>query len=290
MPAQMPESGVFAIPGSRNCPSSCACRATGCAPLSQQTRHCPSAFLARRRVGFLPAADTVESSFSDLGDMFFVCDTLKMQYVRLVDAPLYDAGYALWSAGFDTEARFAAEETLKVVRRFATVLVDSPTLAYLLRSRLFEQGLTHNTEILHISEFLAPHADRLPVVRTRSAAYYHDPCYLGRKLGIYEAPRRLIARCVESPREFFHSRELAECCGGGNSVAQSFPEVAAAQARRRLEEPVLFGVQTVVTACPTCKRTLADARGGVDVLSLIGLLAWSLRQPDKLPSHQDPEA
>jgi heterodisulfide reductase subunit D len=171
---------------------------------------------------------------------------------------------------------------VRSLRRFATVVVGCPACTWLLREKLPAEGLEHNTEVLHISEFLYVHAERLDIRHTREAAFYHDPCYLGRYLGIFEPPRRLVSRCVQSVKEFFYTGEEAECCGGGGLVPQTFPEAAMGQARRRLREAQLFEVPLVVTACPTCRRTLAKAgEDRVEVMDLVNLLAWAIRDPDR---------
>src|SRR6185437_8150354 len=80
-----------------------------------------------------------------------------------------------------------------------------------------EAGQT--VEIEHHSELLARHASKLPAEavpgdRRREKVVYHDPCYLGRYRGTYDAPREVIARSadvIEAPRH----REKSFCCGAG---------------------------------------------------------------------------
>jgi Fe-S oxidoreductase len=250
---------------------------------------------SQARVGFVPGFDSACSlddppadgdPLGDIHDAFFVFERLGLDFVCLADGLLSGAGYALWAGGFTEAARFHAEELCKRLRNYSTLVVGSAAAAWLLRVFLPEQGFDHGSEVLHLTEFLAPHAERLEVRRRRFSAFYHDPCYLGRHLGVYDAPRRLLARCVESPREFFHHREKAECCGGGGLVPQTYPEATTGQALHRLEEPQLFGVDVVVTACPTCKRSLQSVESPLQVLDLINLLAWSLREPEQLEAHE----
>jgi Fe-S oxidoreductase len=248
-------------------------------------------FADEAQVAYFPGCDAIADGIDDIRAAFTVFDSLGLNFVRLMTAPHACAGYPLWTAGQHDAARFVAEDMVRALSRYATVIVGCAACTHLLRERLPALGYRYETEIVHLSEFLYVHAERLDIQRRRPAAFYHDPCYLGRYLGIYDPPRRLLARCVESQREFFYAREEAECCGGGGLVPHTFPAAAAGQADRRLEEAELYGVPLVVSACPTCKRTLARserARGGrVEVVDLIGLLAWALHDPDRpaLPVH-----
>jgi dimethylglycine catabolism B len=136
---------------------------------------------------------------------------------------------------------------------------------------------------MHLTEFLYVHAERLVVKQRRPAAFYHDPCYLGRYLGALTPPRRLLSRCVESVREFFYGGEEGECCGGGGLVPLTFPAVPRGQADRRLSEAELFLTPLVISACPTCKRTLSRSQHAarVEVADLISLVAWSIQAPER---------
>ncbi|MFH1130889.1 MAG: (Fe-S)-binding protein, partial [Pseudomonadota bacterium] len=186
----------------------------------------PESMASEARYGYLPGTDAVESSFEDILDALEVFESLELPFVKVIDAPLVSSGYELWASGHRDAAHLAAKDMVRRISRFATVITGSAACTYYLREFLPKNKFAHNTEIFHISEFLGIHADRLNIQRRRKAAYFHDPCYLGRYLGVYDPPRRLLARCVNSPREFFHSREQSECCGAGTLLSHYLPEVA----------------------------------------------------------------
>ena len=238
-------------------------------------------FADEAQVGYLPGCETVECFIDDIRDTFTVFDSLNLNFIRLMDDISPCAGYPLWAGGHLDAARFAAKEAVQVLRKFHTVVVGSPTCTWLLREKLPAEGFAHDTEVLHISEYLHVHAERLDIRRTKPAAFFQDPCYLGRYLGVYDPPRRLIARCVDSPMEFFYNRDEAECCGGGGLLPKTYPEVATGQATKRLAEAELFEVPLVITACPDCKRTFLDSGTEVEVMDLVNLLAWCLRDPNR---------
>jgi Fe-S oxidoreductase len=85
------------------------------------------------------------------------------------------------------------------------------------------------------------------------AVTYHDPCYLGRYNGVYDAPRRVLeaigTRLVEMPR----NRSRSYCCGagGGRIWMEDQPGVKERPAENRIREAVsLHGVEALVVSCP----------------------------------------
>ncbi len=98
---------------------------------------------------------------------------------------------------------------------------------------------------------------RVPVDKTVT---FHDPCHVGRSQGLFDEPRAILAAIpgltlVEMPR----SREASRCCGAGGGVKANYPQMAAAIARERLEEAVATGADTLVTMCPFCQASFAQA-------------------------------
>jgi Fe-S oxidoreductase len=111
---------------------------------------------------------------------------------------------------------------------------------------------------------------------------YHDPCYLGRYRGVYDAPRALLAAATEGrapPLELTTSREHAFCAGTGGIYGKVFPHGARRVLARRLGE--VEGRGRLATACPSCVRGLeknVDARiAPVDVTTV---LAWAVGARD----------
>ncbi|HEY44194.1 MAG TPA: 4Fe-4S dicluster domain-containing protein [Anaerolineae bacterium] len=90
---------------------------------------------------------------------------------------------------------------------------------------------------------------------------YHDPCYLGRYNGVYDAPRRVIlasgCQLVEMPRH----RDQAFCCGaGGGRIWMEEIEVEERPSEARIHEAVgLNGVEVFVVTCPKDLTMYKDA-------------------------------
>jgi Fe-S oxidoreductase len=117
-------------------------------------------------------------------------------------------------------------------------------------------------EVLHASELLAGliESGRIRVGELPWIVTYHDPCDLGRKSGIYEAPRYIIRSIPGMElREMPNHHEDALCCGGGGDVAMMEADVTEQMAERRLAQAVGTGAQAIISSCQQCKRTLLQA-------------------------------
>jgi Fe-S oxidoreductase len=117
--------------------------------------------------------------------------------------------------------------------------------------------------IEHHSELLARLQARLPQnANGREKVVFHDPCYLGRYRGIYDAPREVIARSgeVTDPRR---ARERSFCCGAGGGQMFLGEEKGKRVNVERASELAATGAPVVGTACPFCQTMLRDAFGTV---------------------------
>jgi len=101
---------------------------------------------------------------------------------------------------------------------------------------------------------------------------------LGRKLGEYDAPRRLIeagtgSKCIE----LFHSREAAECCGAGSVMFLTDPQIAIRVATKRISAIAETKSKLLITACQNCKQSLSYAKHNIlpdiEVVDIVEFLA-----------------
>jgi len=104
---------------------------------------------------------------------------------------------------------------------------------------------------------------------------WHDPCQLGRGLGVYEAPRQVLSRVLgRAPDEFARRRHDARCSGAGGLVPVTMPDVARRMAEQRLADHEGEGGGVIVTACASSKRSLE--RSGAEVVDLATVVARAL--------------
>ncbi|OFW00057.1 MAG: hypothetical protein A3F68_05060 [Acidobacteria bacterium RIFCSPLOWO2_12_FULL_54_10] len=117
-------------------------------------------------------------------------------------------------------------------------------------------------EVHHHSEYLAKLVDehRLkPQPGCGDKITFHDPCYLGRQNGIFEAPRQLVQISSEGKTlEMDRSRASSFCCGGGGGMSfmEEVPDKRVNKERAR--EALETGADVVAVACPFCMTMMED--------------------------------
>ena len=117
-------------------------------------------------------------------------------------------------------------------------------------------------EVYHHSEYLADlvtEGKLKPLGASERKITFHDPCYLGRQNGVYDAPRALVQiSSRQGPVEMARSREKSFCCGGGGgmSFVDEPPDKRVNQERAR--EILETGADTVAVGCPFCMTMLED--------------------------------
>jgi len=119
-------------------------------------------------------------------------------------------------------------------------------------------GVQHYTQLL---------ADMLrsgklkPSKRISKKVTYHDPCFLGKRNEVYDAPREVL-KGIEGLElvEMKRNRANSFCCGGG--AGRTWTEEAVPEKRpsvERVKEALDTGAEIIATACPFCVTTLEDA-------------------------------
>jgi len=156
--------------------------------------------------------------------------------------------------------------------QFRTIVTTDPHTYFVLKSEYGLDGkVKHYTEV--IDDLIS--SGSLPVsLNGGGAVTYHDPCYLGRYGGVYDAPRRVLEGLgldlVEMPR----NRSSAYCCGAGGG--RIWMEDTASGGERPAESRVreaagLQGVGTMVVACPKDLVMFRDALKTTELEGTLGI-------------------
>ncbi len=195
-------------------------------------------------------------------------------------------GYPLYVAGMLGHAGELARHNVERIRAVGAkrVIFACPS-CYYAASHLYPDMVdVSGLQFQHASEYLVELLDagRLKPGTVEMEVTYHDPCDLGRKSGVYEAPRRLLTAIpgVEL-REMASARQDSLCCGGGGDVEIADATVTQGVATRRIAQVQATGARTVVSACQQCKRTLQEGarKSGARVRALdVVELLWQAVQ------------
>jgi Fe-S oxidoreductase len=184
--------------------------------------------------------------------------------------PLLHAGDA---RGFAAQA----EKLSAAVERHRRVLVVDAGCAAALRLHYGQAGVRGGvsagaTLLVELAATELGKLRELPGAAGRTVRY-HDPCQLGRGLGVYDAPRRVLAHVTgRAPSEFVAHGPGAACSGGGGLLPVTMPETSREIARARQAEHERAGGGEIVTACASSLLSLRKA-GPAAVSDLVTWIA-----------------
>ena len=170
-----------------------------------------------------------------------------------------------------------AEHNANMFERYGVeqVITLSPHCFFTFKNEEPYRGL--GLAVRHYTELLAEALDEGRLKPSRALkglkVAFQDPCFLGKRSGIYDAPRAILEALpgVELV-EFERNRENSFCCGGG--AGRVWTEEAEPEKRpsvARLREALELGVDVVATACPFCTCMLEDAAKVLDVEERIAI-------------------
>ncbi|PAU75231.1 (Fe-S)-binding protein [Halomonas salipaludis] len=163
--------------------------------------------------------------------------------------------------------------------RFQRIVTCDPHSFHVLGNEYGElggPGAPARYEVRHHSTFIAElyDAGRLAFAPWKGGKVtYHDPCYLGRYNGEYEAPRNVLKALGIEVKEMERSGFRSRCCGGGGGA----PITDIPGERRipdmRMNDVKETGAELVAVGCPQCTAMLegvVDATAEVrDIAELV---------------------
>ena len=160
---------------------------------------------------------------------------------------------------FSEIARSNVEQLNKL--KFKKIVTHCPHCLNTLKNDYKEYGGQY--EVYHHSQLLsALHKSGKLILPTSvdKEVTFHDPCFLGRHNGEYEAPRQLL-EAIAGLRlsEMEKSKQTSSCCGmgGGNMWYES--EGGGKIVENRLKHVAETGAKTLVTGCSYCMINFKSA-------------------------------
>ena len=149
-------------------------------------------------------------------------------------------------------------------------------------------------EVLHHTQLIAQlvAAGRIRLDPNVERVIYHEPCYLGRHNGEFEAPRRILRDLARDvPLEFGLAREKAMCCGAGGARMWLEESIGKRINVTRVEQALPHAPRVIATACPYCAVMMADGvsalgkEGEIAVRDIAELVAAAMRRDGAGPAE-----
>jgi Fe-S oxidoreductase/coenzyme F420-reducing hydrogenase delta subunit len=161
---------------------------------------------------------------------------------------------ALWAGDIETFKKLAEHNAAQIKEVGAKKVIFSCPECYRTFKKDYPNYVSIDCEFQHISEFLWQQIDggKAKFGEIKKRVTYHDSCRLGRHLGIYEAPRKVIEsipglELVEMER----NKEGGLCCG--SSAFTNCDSCSKQIQTERLLEAKATGAELLVTSCPKCQ-------------------------------------
>jgi len=202
---------------------------------------------------------------------------------------------ALWTGDVET-FKDLAEHNTKLIKEAGVkkIIFSCPEGYRTFKLDYPNYGFELGCELQHISEFLAERLDRDGLKfkacperseGTKKKVTYQDPCRLGRHLGIYDAPRKVLEaipgiELIEMER----NREYSLCCG--TSAFVNCDSYSHELRIGRILEATATQAETLITSCPKCQthfKCAMNNRGEekgpdveIEVMDLANLVANAL--------------
>lgn len=173
-------------------------------------------------------------------------------------------GSVLYRVGLASKATELMEHNLKMIKRkgIKKLLFLCPGCYETFKSVYPKLGADLDFELMHMVEFLSDLVDKneLKFNSLHQSVTYHDPCHLGRLLGVYEQPRKILNAIPELTLiEMDRKMDNTWCCGAGGGVKSAFKNFALWAAKERLKEAKTTNSRLIITACPFCELNLKDS-------------------------------
>lgn len=154
-------------------------------------------------------------------------------------------------------------ETLKSIT-FKTLVANCPHCFNTIKNeypQLGNLGEGKSPEIIHHSILLKRllAEGKITLSDSSEEITFHDPCYLGRYNGEYDAPRESLKR-IKGLKivEMEHNKEKGLCCGAGGGHFWMDLKIGERVNVIRAKEAKATGATSVATGCPFCLQMMED--------------------------------
>ncbi|AJQ93491.1 (Fe-S)-binding protein [Gynuella sunshinyii] len=171
-----------------------------------------------------------------------------------------DCGDVARRLGDEATFQLLARQNIRTLNqyRFNRIVTTDPHAFHCLKNE-YRDFIGGHYEVLHHTTFLEQLVSQGKLTLKPATAgnmTYHDPCYLGRYNGEYDAPRSLLNQLGIPLKEMERSGFRSRCCGGGGGA----PITDIPGQRRipdmRMDDARAVSAETVIVACQQCTAML----------------------------------
>jgi len=184
-------------------------------------------------------------------------------------------GRPLMLAGqYDAVGKLIENNRKMILDSGAHTLIVSCPICY----KVFKEDYSlPNVDVLFHAEYISNllSEQKIHIEMNDLKMVYHDPCELGRGIGMYELPRQLLAK-VGTVVPITDEKENAYCCGG--SLGNLKISIAETNLLRDQALSVFMASNPdiLVTACPKCKKTFSGKQ--INVMDISEIVANAMSQ------------
>ncbi len=161
----------------------------------------------------------------------------------------------IWSGETEKFLQLARRNVEAIRKTGAKKIVFSCAECYRTLGREYAEFLEPiDAEMMHMAQFLDEQvaAGKLSFDGNGMDLTYHDPCRLGRQMGVIDEPRRVLSSLNGGKfTEMGRHGKSAVCCGTSSWMNCNMTSKKIQSAR--LAEAGATGADTMVTACPKCR-------------------------------------
>jgi glycolate oxidase iron-sulfur subunit len=174
-------------------------------------------------------------------------------------------------AGDFATGRKMADANVRAFEGLEYIITDCATCASAMKD--YVKFLADNEErkraygeyagkIKDITEFLVdilklpPSAYRVSEEYRGQTVTWHEPCHLGRYLGVKEQPRRILKSIPDI--KYVEMPDADRCCGMAGTFSVNFYGLSKKIADKKTDSIAATGAEVVVTDCPGCQVQLID--------------------------------
>ncbi|MBL4278236.1 (Fe-S)-binding protein [Vibrio fluvialis] len=175
-----------------------------------------------------------------------------------------DCGDVARRLGDDATFQRLAKRNIETLRKyeFNCIVTTDPHAFHVLKNEypdLYPAQETPRYQVWHHTTFINQLAEKgLIELRAHQGGKvtYHDPCYLGRYNGEYDAPRSLLSQLGIELAEMERSGFRSRCCGGGGAAPITDIPGERRIADMRMDDIRETGAELVAVGCQQCTAML----------------------------------